>query len=119
MVADRLNRRAIVITTGLVRVAILLFLTASILTHRVDILVVLAALFLFGVTGEHFPFGRRQIEIRRLVLRAGFQRLAVLGDGVEHLILLHWCRAWHWGKVQAKSIDTERSACFFYVSLLR
>ena len=50
VVADRLNRRAIVITTGLVRVAILLFLTAAILTHRVDTLVVLAALFLFGVT---------------------------------------------------------------------
>ena len=50
VVADRLNRRAIVVTTGLVRVAILLFLTAAILTHRVDILVVLAALFLFGVT---------------------------------------------------------------------
>jgi predicted MFS family arabinose efflux permease len=33
-----------------VRVAILLFLTAAILTHSVDILVVLAALFLFGVT---------------------------------------------------------------------
>ena len=30
VVADRLNRRAIVITTGLVRVAILLFLTAAI-----------------------------------------------------------------------------------------
>ena len=39
----------IVITTGLVRVAILLLLTASILTHRVDIAVVLTALFLFGV----------------------------------------------------------------------
>ena len=50
VVADRLDRRAIVITTGLVRVAILLLLTASILMHRVDILVVLAALFLFGVT---------------------------------------------------------------------
>ncbi len=34
VVADRLNRRAIVITTGLVRVAILLLLTASILTRR-------------------------------------------------------------------------------------
>ena len=31
------------------RVAILLFLTASILTHRVDIAVVLTALFLFGM----------------------------------------------------------------------
>ena len=39
-VADRLNRRAIVITTGPVRVAILLLLTAWILMHRVDILVV-------------------------------------------------------------------------------
>ena len=49
VVADRLNRRAIVITTGLVRVAILLLLTTAILTHRVDIAVVLTALFLFGV----------------------------------------------------------------------
>jgi MFS family permease len=49
VVADRLNRRAIVITTGLVRAAILLLLTASILMHRVDIAVVLTALFLFGV----------------------------------------------------------------------
>jgi len=50
VVADRLDRRAIVITTGLVRVAILLLLTASILMRRVDVAVVLAALFLFGVT---------------------------------------------------------------------
>jgi MFS family permease len=49
VVADRINRRAIVITTGLARIAILLLLTASILTHRVDTAVVLAALFLFGV----------------------------------------------------------------------
>jgi MFS family permease len=49
VVADRLNRRVIVITTGLVRVTILGFVTASILTHRVDVAVVLAALFLFGV----------------------------------------------------------------------
>src|SRR2546421_4126340 len=50
MLADRLDRRAIVIATGLVRVAILVLLTALILTHRVDVAVVLAALFLFGVT---------------------------------------------------------------------
>ena len=50
VLADRLDRHAIVIATGLVRVAILLLLTASILTHRVDVAVVLAALFLFGVT---------------------------------------------------------------------
>jgi len=50
VVADRLDRRAIVITTGLVRVAILLLLTALILMRRVDVAVVLAALFLFGVT---------------------------------------------------------------------
>ncbi len=49
VVADRLNRRAIVIVTGLVRAAILLFLTGSILTHHVNIAVVLIALFLFGV----------------------------------------------------------------------
>lgn len=49
VVADRVNRRTIVVVTGLVRAAILLLLTASILTHRVDIAVVLAALFLFGV----------------------------------------------------------------------
>jgi MFS family permease len=49
VVADRISRRLIVIITGLVRVVILLLLTASILTHRVDTAVVLAALFLFGV----------------------------------------------------------------------
>jgi len=49
VVADRVSRRLIVIITGLVRVVILLLLTASILTHRVDTAVVLAALFLFGV----------------------------------------------------------------------
>jgi len=49
VVADRLSRRAIVITTGLVRAAILLLLTASILTRHVDTAVVLTALFLFGV----------------------------------------------------------------------
>jgi MFS family permease len=48
VMADRVSRRAIVITTGLVRAAILLLLTASILTHHVDTIVVLAALFLFG-----------------------------------------------------------------------
>lgn len=48
-VADRVSRRVIVIVTGLVRVLILLLLTASILTHRVDTAVVLATLFLFGV----------------------------------------------------------------------
>ena len=48
-VADRVNRRAIVIVTGLIRTVILLLLTASILTRRVDTAVVLAALFLFGV----------------------------------------------------------------------
>jgi predicted MFS family arabinose efflux permease len=49
VVADRLNRRTIMIVTGLVRAAILVLLTVSILTRRVDIAVVLAALFLFGV----------------------------------------------------------------------
>ncbi len=49
VIADRFNRRLIVIVTGLVRLVILLLLVASIVTHRVDIGVVLAALFLFGV----------------------------------------------------------------------
>jgi predicted MFS family arabinose efflux permease len=49
VVADRVNRRAIVIVTGLVRAAILGLLIASILTGHVDTGVVLAALFLFGV----------------------------------------------------------------------
>jgi predicted MFS family arabinose efflux permease len=49
VVADRMNRRVIVVSTGLLRVGLLLLLVTSILTHRVDIGVVLAALFLFGV----------------------------------------------------------------------
>ncbi len=49
VVADRVSRRAIVITTGLARAAILILLTGSIISHRVDTAVVLAALFLFGV----------------------------------------------------------------------
>jgi MFS family permease len=49
VLADRLNRRVIVIATGLVRLAVLLLLVASIVTHHVDVAVVLAALFLFGV----------------------------------------------------------------------
>jgi predicted MFS family arabinose efflux permease len=49
VVADRVNRRAIVMITGLVRAAILVLLITSILTRHVDTGVVLAALFLFGV----------------------------------------------------------------------
>jgi MFS family permease len=49
VVADRVSRRAIVITTGLVRAAILILLVGTIFGHRVDTAVVLAALFLFGV----------------------------------------------------------------------
>ncbi len=50
VVADRFDRRAIVIVTGLVRVAILVLLTTLIVTRHVDITLVLAVLFLFGVT---------------------------------------------------------------------
>ena len=50
VVADRLDRRAIVIVTGLVRVAILALLTTLIVTRHVNVPVVLAVLFLFGVT---------------------------------------------------------------------
>lgn len=49
VVADRVSRRAIVITTGLSRGTILTLLTASIVTGHVGTVVVLAALFLFGV----------------------------------------------------------------------
>jgi MFS family permease len=49
VVADRVNRRAIVIITGLARAAILVLLITSILTGHVDTGVVLGALFLFGV----------------------------------------------------------------------
>src|SRR5438045_9032075 len=49
VLADRVSRRAIVIVTGLVRVAILILLIASILGRRVDTAVVLAALFGSGV----------------------------------------------------------------------
>ena len=50
VLADRLDRRAIVIVTGLVRVAILVLLTMLIVTRHVDVALVLAVLFLFGVT---------------------------------------------------------------------
>jgi hypothetical protein len=70
VLADRLDRRAIVIATGLVRVAILLLLTASILTHRVDVGVVLAALFLFGVT-ETFGDTTSTTLLPMLVARGG------------------------------------------------
>jgi MFS family permease len=49
VIADRVSRRAIVIGTGLVRATILILLVGSIISHRVDTAVVLAALFLFGV----------------------------------------------------------------------
>lgn len=49
VVADRVSRRALVITTGLVRAMILILLAASIISHHVDTAVVLAALFLFGL----------------------------------------------------------------------
>jgi predicted MFS family arabinose efflux permease len=49
VVADRVSRRAIVITTALVRAIVLVLLIGSIVSHRVDTGVVLAALFLFGV----------------------------------------------------------------------
>ena len=49
VVADRAHRRAIVATTGVVRILILAVLIMSIVVHRVDIALVLIALFLFGV----------------------------------------------------------------------
>lgn len=49
VVADRVNRRSIIIVTNLVRAAVLLVLAGCIVTDEVSIAVVLAALFLLGL----------------------------------------------------------------------
>src|SRR3954447_18601832 len=49
VVADRVNRRLVVLVTNGVRASVLLLLTLSIATDRVDIVVVLGALFVLGV----------------------------------------------------------------------
>jgi predicted MFS family arabinose efflux permease len=49
VVADRVNRRSIIIVTNLVRAAVLLVLAGCIATDEVSIAVVLAALFLLGL----------------------------------------------------------------------
>jgi predicted MFS family arabinose efflux permease len=49
VLADRVNRRAIVLVTNAVRAGVLVVLTGSIVTDRVDIAVVLGALFVLGV----------------------------------------------------------------------
>ena len=81
VVADRVSRRAIIISTGLARAAILLLLIASILTHHVDTAVVLAALFLFGVnetfgdtTSQPRPDNPRRARVREDV-REGWRWL--------------------------------------------
>jgi predicted MFS family arabinose efflux permease len=49
VLADRLNRRTIVLVTNAVRAGVLVVLTLSIVIDRVDIAVVLGALFVLGV----------------------------------------------------------------------
>lgn len=66
VVADRLNRRVIMVVSGLLRAAILAGLVASILTGEVNTPVVLAALFLFG-TNEAFGLTTRTTLLPMLV----------------------------------------------------
>ncbi len=53
VLADRLDRRLLVVTVDLMRTAVLVALTASIVSDRVDLVVVLGAMFLLG-TAETF-----------------------------------------------------------------
>ena len=69
--------------------------------------------------GEHFPFGRTQIGLAGWSSGPDSSALRCWATASNTSSLPHWYRAWNWDKVQAKSIDTERSACFFYASLLR
>ena len=67
-VADRLNRRTIVVTVDLTRAGILLLLTASIVTGVVSVPVVLGALFLLG-TAEVFADNTSSTLLPMLVAR--------------------------------------------------
>lgn len=81
-IADRLDRRAIVITVDLLRVAVLVVLCAAIVTGQVSIGVVLAAMFLLG-TAEVFAdttastltpmlVEKRDLGIANARIQAGF-----------------------------------------------
>ena len=67
-IADRLNRKLIVVTVDLLRAGVLLVLTASIVTDTVSIAVVLVALFLLG-TAEVFADSTSQTLLPMLVRR--------------------------------------------------
>jgi MFS family permease len=66
--SDRLDRRLIVITVDLARTAVLLVMAASIVTDRVSVAVVLAALFLLG-TAEVFADNTSSTLLPMLVHR--------------------------------------------------
>lgn len=68
VLADRLDRRTIVITVDLLRVGVLAVLTAAIVTDAVSVPVVLAALFLLG-TAEVFADNASSTLLPMLVAR--------------------------------------------------
>ena len=68
VLADRLDRRVLVVTVDLARALVLAVLAAAILTDRVSIVVVLAALFLVG-TAEVFADSTSQTLLPMLVAR--------------------------------------------------
>ncbi len=67
--ADRLDRRAIVVTVDLLRALVLVVLYASIVTGQVSIVVVLVAMFLLG-TAETFADTTSQTLLPMVVDRA-------------------------------------------------
>lgn len=83
VVADRLDRRRILLTVQLVRSAVLVGLTATIATDRVDIVVVLAAMFLLG-TAETFADTTSQTLLPMIVERRelGFGNARVMAGFV-------------------------------------
>lgn len=70
VVADRLNRRVVVIAADLARVVVLTILAATILTGAVDVTIVLGALFLLG-TAETFVDTATDALLPMLVDSAG------------------------------------------------
>lgn len=83
VVADRLDRRRILLTVHLVRSAVLIGLTATIATDRVNIAVVLAAMFLLGTT-ETFADTTSQTLLPMIVERheLGFGNARVMAGFV-------------------------------------
>ena len=69
VLADRLDRRLVVVTVDLLRVGVLVVLTTAIVTGRADVAVVLTALFLLG-TAEVFADSAAAPLLPMLVARA-------------------------------------------------